>query len=296
MRIIRTDSHAGSWYVDDAERLGSQLSSWLCKPSEDLKPAKAIIVPHAGYKYSGACAAYAFKQLDPEKIKRVFIFGPSHHLDIGSRCALSSATECETPFYNLTVDEEVCDQLKDTGEFVFLTIEKDEAEHSVEMQLPYIAKLMENHRNEFKIVPIVVGSLNAEKEALYGRIFAPYLSDPSTVFVISSDFCHWGERFRYQYYHKKDGAIWQSIENLDRMGMRAIETLDPPEFSAYIQNYNNTICGRRGISVLLHAVATARRKSELKWEMKFVHYAQSSHCQSMADSSVSYAAGVLMVR
>ncbi|KAA0186434.1 putative dioxygenase [Fasciolopsis buskii] len=64
---------------------------------------------------------------------------------------------------------------------------------------------------------MVVGNLSPEREAVYGRILAPYLANSSNVFVISSDFCHWGRRFRYQYYDKQDGDIWQSIEKLDHM-------------------------------------------------------------------------------
>lgn len=51
---------------------------------------------------------------------------------------------------------------------------------------------------------------------MYGKIFAPYLADPQTLFVISSDFCHWGQRFRYTYHDKSHGQIYKSIENLDK--------------------------------------------------------------------------------
>jgi hypothetical protein len=84
---------------------------------------------------------------------------------------------------------------------------------------------MENHADQFWIVPILVGSLNAEREALYGRILAPYLNAPDTLFVISSDFCHWGQRFRYTFYERSWGQIYESIEKLDRMGMSAIEQI-----------------------------------------------------------------------
>lgn len=67
----------------------------------------------------------------------------------------------------------------------------EENEHSIEMHLPFIAKVMENY--DFTIIPVMVGSLSSEKEALYGEVFAPYLADPSNLFVISSDFCHWGK-------------------------------------------------------------------------------------------------------
>lgn len=65
-------------------------------------------------------------------------------------------------------------------------------------------------------MPILVGSLCPDREACYGRIFANYLGDPQNLFVISSDFCHWGQRFRYTYYDRSHGNIYQSIERLDR--------------------------------------------------------------------------------
>lgn len=62
----------------------------------------------------------------------------------------------------------------------------------------------------------MVGSLAPEVEQMYGEIFAKYLADPQNLFVISSDFCHWGSRFRYTYYEKSAGPIWKSIEKLDK--------------------------------------------------------------------------------
>lgn len=62
-----------------------------------------------------------------------------------------------------------------------------------------------------------MGSLTPEREALYGRLLAPYLADPQTLFVVSSDFCHWGQRFRYTYYDRSCGPIHRSIQNLDKM-------------------------------------------------------------------------------
>ena len=69
---------------------------------------------------------------------------------------------------------------------------------------------------DVSIVPILVGSLSPEREAHYGRILSKYLSDPSNFFVVSSDFCHWGQRFRYTYYDKSCGEIHQSIQRLDQ--------------------------------------------------------------------------------
>lgn len=99
-----------------------------------------------------------------------------------------------------------------------MSIDADEDEHSIEMQLSFIAKVMESQGpNAFTIVPILVGSLSIEKEQLYGQILSKYLAEPGNVFVISSDFCHWGLRFSYQYYNKSWGQIYESIQQLDQM-------------------------------------------------------------------------------
>lgn len=115
-----------------------------------------------------------------------------------------------------------------------------------------------------------MGSLTPDREAYYGRILSTYLADPKNLFIISSDFCHWGQRFRYTYYDRSYGSIHQSIERLDRLvsntriifsfflfrveifkGMNIIENLDPAEFTNYLKKYGNTICGRHPIGILL---------------------------------------------
>ena len=71
----------------------------------------------------------------------------------------------------------------------------------------------------------MVGSLSRDAEVLTARVLAPYLDDPSNCFVISSDFCHFGERFGFSPPHDpKHGELWQSIEAMDREGMRSIES------------------------------------------------------------------------
>lgn len=107
-------------------------------------------------------------------------------------------------------------ELEATQEFQWMDMKTDEDEHSIEMHLPYVAKVMEDFKDQFTIVPVMVGSLSPETERMYGEIFAPYLEDPSNLFVISSDFCHWGRRFQYTYFDKSCGEIFKSIEKLDK--------------------------------------------------------------------------------
>ena len=100
---------------------------------------------------------------------------------------------------------------------------------------------------DIKIVPVLVGAISTASEQSFGGLLAPYLADPSTLFVVSSDFCHWGQRFRYTHYHppasddpaagtslttsnfartvtddSEGGAVWQGIDKLDHLGMERI--------------------------------------------------------------------------
>ncbi|RVW53898.1 Protein MEMO1 [Vitis vinifera] len=183
----------------------------------------------------------------------------------------------------------VVEELKATGKFELMDLDVDEAEHSMEMHLPYLAKVFDGY--PVKIIPILVGALNAENEAMYGRMLAKYVDDPNNFFSVSSDFCHWGSRFNYVHYDKKFGAIHKSIEALDRMGMDIIETGDPDAFKRYLLEFDNTICGRHPISVFLHML----RNCSTKIKINFLRYEQSSQCKTMRDSSVSYASAAAQV-
>ncbi|KAK2981411.1 hypothetical protein RJ640_027668, partial [Escallonia rubra] len=238
MEKIRRASHAGSWYTDNPNKLAEELDGWLRASGLSKSP-----------DVRGRAAAFAFGNIDPSNTSRIFLLGPSHHY-YTPKCALTRATVYRTPIGDLPVDLEVNEELKATGKFELMDIQVDEAEHSMEMHLPYLAKVF--HWHTVKIVPILVGSLKAENEAMYGRLLAKYVDDPSNFFSVSSDFCHWGSRFNYMHHDKKHGAIHKSIEALDKMGMEIIETGDPDAFKRYLLDTDNTICGRHPISVFLH--------------------------------------------
>ncbi|KIY50602.1 UPF0103-domain-containing protein [Fistulina hepatica ATCC 64428] len=318
MSIIRAASHAGSWYEDDGQVLDRQLSQWLEGVQSPeygfpIKGCKAIIGPHAGYAYSGPTAAWAYRSIDITGIKRVFVLGPSHHIWIEG-CALSPCTEYETPIGNLPLDRNIVEALKATGKFEILDKSEDEAEHSLEMHLPYIRKVFEGE--DIKIVPIVVGGLSGEKELSFGAILAPYLTRRDTMFVVSSDFCHWGTRFHYTYYYPvkgpgavgmkltrsmeptPDNPIHESISQLDHEAMDIL-TLPPrsatsahSDFTHYLARTKNTICGRHPIGVLLGALSTLEQDKENfnadSMSIKWGQYTQSNACSTIRDSSVSY--------
>lgn len=91
-------------------------------------------------RYSGPTAAYAYAQMDPERVRKIFILGPSHHVYLDG-CALSPATTYRTPFMDLPIDKGIYDELYKTGLFEEMSLGTDEDEHSIEMHLPYLSKV-----------------------------------------------------------------------------------------------------------------------------------------------------------
>lgn len=119
---------------------------------------KALIGPHAGFRYSGPTAAWAYKNItNPDKYKRVILLGPSHkvYLDF---IATTRCDEWETPLGNLKIDKEVVNKLVSIDGELFQKIDKkyEENEHSLEMHIPYIRKMFEG-RDDVLLVPLMVG-------------------------------------------------------------------------------------------------------------------------------------------
>lgn len=292
--LHRRATHCGKWYSASSTELSTSLQQWLDEAEVVHSPARAILAPHASYQFSGPCAAHAYKQIEPSVVKRVFIFGPSHHKWF-KKCALTTTQACQTPLYDLLVDTQVNADLVSTGMFEWMDIQVDEAEHSIEMQLPYIAQIMKEYSNTFAVIPILVGTLTSEQIESYAGIFWKYFANPENLFIISSDFCHWGKKFNYTPYNKYFGKpIYKFIEDLDKKGMDAIEKLDANAFCAYLNNHKNTICGRNPILILLRMV-NKLYGCDYNASLKFIKYCQSNKCASENDSSVSYASASLVV-
>jgi predicted class III extradiol MEMO1 family dioxygenase len=259
--------------------------------------------------------------------KRVFVLGPSHHHYL-TGAAVTACDKYGTPIGDLTVDTSLVQEIKQKWRLDVMDRQVDEDEHSLEMHLPYIYKMLslcvihpcipDAHANlpsqnpsfqrdpsSVPLVPIMVGNTDAAAEAHYGSLLAPYLSDPSNLFVISSDFCHWGSRFRYTYYQPPDDSaptnlksssriapdcpIHESIAAVDRESMDAVESGSHRNFLAQLRETGNTVCGRHPIGLFMAAVEKAEGLGEGRGRFKFVRYERSSLVESVRDSSVSYA-------
>ncbi|CCA69103.1 hypothetical protein PIIN_03003 [Serendipita indica DSM 11827] len=320
----RQASHADSWYSGDARKLNSQLDQWInaVESSETYSPpirqSKAIIGPHAGYSYSGPNAAWAYKSIDTTGIKRVFVLGPSHHVYLRS-CALSACETYATPLGSLPLDRETIEELHNTGKFETMALSTDEDEHSIELHLPYVRKIFQGM--DIKIVPILVGALDKQGEATYGKLLAPYFAREDTFTVVSSDFCHWGRRFSYTFYYPspppcegiklsrstpsstfKSFPIHESITALDKEAMDILtlpreSDVSPNEvhtqFADYLARTRNTICGRHPIGVLLGALSSVAEQGK-SVTIQWVKYDHSSECETVEDSSVSYASAYVV--
>jgi AmmeMemoRadiSam system protein B len=140
---------------------------------------------------------------------------------------------------------------------------------------------------------------HSERE--YARLLAPYFDESgnnNNLFIISTDFCHYGSRFNYEPFSgdadTDEGPIWRRIAQLDAEGMRLIEAGgDPASFRAYLSRTGNTICGRYPCSLLM---ATASASSQKNVSFGFRYYDQSSKVvDPRRDSSVSYASALVCV-
>ncbi|KAE8774044.1 hypothetical protein D1007_53670 [Hordeum vulgare] len=130
------------------------------------------------------CAAYALAAL----IQLTFLvcFCSAHLITtILQMCPVKSYCY-STPIGDLPVDLEVIEELKATGKFEFMDLNVDEAEHSMEMHLPYLSKVFQGH--DVKVVPILVGAVNSQSEAMYGQLLAKYVDDPKNFFLSPQTF------------------------------------------------------------------------------------------------------------
>ena len=154
----------------------------------------------------------------------------------------------------------------------------------------------------------MIGNTSASTERHLGQLLAPYLLDSSTAWVISSDFAHWGLRFRYTYYRPslnpksatdlsasakapKDPEIRESIKAVDFECMGACESGKHDEWLSCLESNGNTVCGRHPIGVVMAAIEAA--KSDAKF--KFVRYERSSEVRRVSESSVSYASAFAVI-
>ncbi len=226
MTLIRTPAVAGQFYSGNAEELSATVATLLAEAQDRKLPApKALIVPHAGYVYSGpvAASAYAPLQCWSERYERVVLVGPSHRTPVRG-IALSNADVYRMPMGDVRLDKAAIDKL-DIDKVCHFD-QAHEFEHSLEVHLPFLQAVL----GEFLLIPVVVG--DAEPE-LVMQVLEALWGGPETLIVISSDLSH--------YLHYDEACA------VDALTCAAIERLDESEIT------HDMACGATPVAGLLLA-------------------------------------------
>ena len=221
---IRKSVVSGSFYPDKKEELLKYINQFnsFKTNNETFENIKAIIVPHAGYIYSGFTANLAYKLASNKKIKRVIVIGPSHRVYLkGASVALYD--EYETPLGNLKMDKEFSQNLIDKYDFLDFNVEC-EFEHSTETQAPFIKHYFEN----VQLVEIVYGEINYED---LSKVIDEVLVDSDNFVVISTDLSHF--------------YTLEEAQKLDNICLEAIDKKDLKMFD-YCE-----ACGKEGIKAII---------------------------------------------
>ncbi len=182
---IRPAAVAGLFYPDSPQRLKRTLEALLANApgAERSAPPKALIVPHAGYVYSGAVAASAYARLSElrGRIRRVVLLGPTHRVYVRG-LALPEAERFATPLGEVPLDREGM-QLLSALPQVSQSAAAHQMEHSLEVQLPFLQHVL----GDFQLLPLVVGEASAEDVA---EVLEKVWGGNETLIVISSDLSH----------------------------------------------------------------------------------------------------------
>lgn len=261
MTTQRPPAVAGLFYPGEAGELRHDVEDMLRQADAGRQPVpKAMIVPHAGYMYSGPVAASAYARLLPvhDVIRRVILLGPCHRVAV-SGLALSSADVFTTPLGPVKLDKEAeADILKLPQ--VSVMDATHEQEHSLEVHLPFLQTVLDT----FKLVPLVVGDTTPQQVA---EVLDVLWGGPETLVVISSDLSHYLD--------------YESARQRDSNTTRAIETLDYESL-----DYNDA-CGRGPIAGLLYL---AQHKG---LQVKAIDVRNSGDTAGSRDQVVGYGAYVV---
>lgn len=239
----RRPAVAGSFYPDRGDDLRQILSALFSKAIDrkGLQELVALIVPHAGYVYSGEVAASAFTQLDPEKAyDNIFILGPSHRVGFEG-AAVFCAGNFSTPLGTVEVNRELGEQLIADSALFVGRLDAHAAEHSVEVQLPF---LQYHLKKPFRIVPIVLGANSPAICRQIGEALQPFFNE-NNLFIISTDFSHYPA---YEEAVRADTAVAKAIAS--NSTERLLETMQRYESSG-IKGLATTLCGVSGVLTLL---------------------------------------------
>jgi len=278
---VRPPAVAGSFYSADAKVLRAEVEMLLedARKKSSGAPARALVVPHAGFSYSGPTAALAFARLPEDGVRRVILIGPSHQMRFsGGALPAEGIDAFETPLGKIVLDAKAIKMLRRHNGF-FGPAGAHDQEHSLEVELPFIQVAAPGAR----LVPIAVGpdsdlaTCIEMAEALAG------LLDENTVVIASSDFTHHGRRYGWSPYDGPD--LGETLLAVGRTTADRAAAMDPRGFMTQIEVSGDTVCGVRPVGVLTALLAHA-----FEGFGSVLEVTTSGHVSGSFDLSVTYAA------
>ncbi|MBI9067424.1 MAG: AmmeMemoRadiSam system protein B [Salinivirgaceae bacterium] len=240
---------AGKFYPANPAELKSQLSEFYGKftKTEANSNIAAIIVPHAGYVFSGEVDASAYVYLPEDAdYSRIFLIGTSHHTYLNG-ASIYNKGNYRTPLGTVNVDIELANKLIAENSLFNYLSDAHSKEHSLEVQLPFLQYKL---KNDIKIVPIIIGTQAAKDCKKIAKILQPYFTNEN-LFIISSDFSHYPN---FTDANKVDKATAEAIiTNSTEVFLQAIDN----NASQEIPGLATSCCGWSSVLTLLHLSSNA---------------------------------------
>ncbi len=257
--MIRKAVYAGSFYEASPIILKKQFDKWFSEAilPNDINKVQGVICPHAGYVYSGACAAYSYKLLSLQTFKTAIIIHPSHR---GNHFSLSVSpySEYETPMGILKQDIPLADVIKSKG-LQDIDASYHQNEHSMEVQLPFLAYI----NPEIKIVPVMIGNQTDEASRQLADILVSVVNEkPDDIVIIAStDLSH---------YHSAEEA-----SRMDRKLIEYVKSNDIKELYNHLMHGKIEACGFAGVLTLM--LLANMLKPEKMIELNYTHSGYTSN-------------------
>lgn len=277
--LIRNPAVAGSFYPFGSNELENMIKRFLDAKVEEVD-ILGLVVPHAGYQFSGKTAGYVYKAIK-NKFDTAIILGPNHS-GVGDGMATSTGV-WKTPLGSSNVDEEFVQELiKDSN----ITVDPRAHlhEHSIEVQLPFL-----QHRfKDLKFVPIAISHPYYRKDMCkkIGEKIAEAAKklNRKVIVIASSDFTHYGRMYRYTPFSGSTSQILKKVKETDSEIIGYIEKLMPERIIEVCGEKNLSICGYGGISAMLWAVKKLGAK-----QGKLLNYSTSFDTSRDINAVVGYA-------
>lgn len=277
--LVRPSALAGTWYPADPQELAEAVDGLLAEAVPGASPEgriRALVVPHAGYAYSGRIAAAAFALVRGGQYRRVLLLAPSHHGDFRG-LSVADVDAYVTPLGRVSMDEESVARLRRSS-LVTADPGAHQEEHAIEIELPFLQRAL---GAGWGLVPILVGALEPQEYPEIAELLRP-LVDEGTLVVVSSDFTHYGARFGYLPF-PPDARAPERIRALDEGAIALVLARDGPGLLDYRARTGITVCGIRPLALLLHLLPADAR-------VERIAYGTSGDLTGDWRSSVSYVA------